>query len=174
MIVIDKTKMVAGANRNFEIFDPLDFLAAVTSHIPIATSICCDTTATPSACSEAVAGLAHGVARTTTSKGLKVRCRLDRRLYTIPSQDLRCSRKPRHVCCEVMISRFQWPRNRPGVLVYKPPLPCGRIRGRAKPSGPGLQLATLKAATSPALPSMVNGTTQSTNKCRYAMDHVIC
>jgi len=32
--VIYKTKMVAGPNRNFEIFDPLDFLAAVTSHIP--------------------------------------------------------------------------------------------------------------------------------------------
>jgi len=32
--VIYKTKMVPGANRNFEIFDPLDFLAAVTSHIP--------------------------------------------------------------------------------------------------------------------------------------------
>lgn len=26
--------MVAGSNRNFEIFDPLDFLAAVTSLIP--------------------------------------------------------------------------------------------------------------------------------------------
>ncbi len=26
--------MVEGPNRNFEIFDPLDFLAAVTSHIP--------------------------------------------------------------------------------------------------------------------------------------------
>jgi hypothetical protein len=32
--VIYKTKMVEGPNRNFEIFDPLDFLAAVTSHIP--------------------------------------------------------------------------------------------------------------------------------------------
>jgi hypothetical protein len=32
--VIYKTKMVAGPNRNFEIFDPLDFFAAVTSHIP--------------------------------------------------------------------------------------------------------------------------------------------
>jgi hypothetical protein len=32
--VIYKTKTVAGPNRNFEIFDPLDFLAAVTSHIP--------------------------------------------------------------------------------------------------------------------------------------------
>jgi hypothetical protein len=32
--VIYKTKMIAGSNRNFEIFDPLDFLAAVTSHIP--------------------------------------------------------------------------------------------------------------------------------------------
>jgi hypothetical protein len=32
--VIYKTKMVRGTNRNFEIFDPLDFLAAVTSHIP--------------------------------------------------------------------------------------------------------------------------------------------
>jgi len=31
---IDKTKMVEGANRNFEIIDPLDFLAAVTSCIP--------------------------------------------------------------------------------------------------------------------------------------------
>jgi len=29
--VIYKTKMVEGPNRNFEIFDPLDFLAAVTS-----------------------------------------------------------------------------------------------------------------------------------------------
>ena len=28
--VIYKTKMVEGPNRNFEIFDPLDFLAAVT------------------------------------------------------------------------------------------------------------------------------------------------
>lgn len=28
------TKMVEGPNRNFEIYDPLDFLAAVTSHIP--------------------------------------------------------------------------------------------------------------------------------------------
>jgi hypothetical protein len=32
--VIYKTKMVEGPNRNFEIFDPLDFLAAATSHIP--------------------------------------------------------------------------------------------------------------------------------------------
>jgi hypothetical protein len=32
--VIYKTKMVPGANRNFEVFNPLDFLAAVTSHIP--------------------------------------------------------------------------------------------------------------------------------------------
>jgi hypothetical protein len=32
--VIYKTKMVEGPNRNFEIFDPLDFLAAVTCHIP--------------------------------------------------------------------------------------------------------------------------------------------
>ena len=32
--VIYTTKMVEGPNRNFEIFDPLDFLAAVTSHIP--------------------------------------------------------------------------------------------------------------------------------------------
>jgi hypothetical protein len=32
--VIYKTKMVPGANRNFEVFDPLDFLAAATSHIP--------------------------------------------------------------------------------------------------------------------------------------------
>ena len=32
--VIYKTKMVEGVKRNFEIFDPLDFLAAVTSHIP--------------------------------------------------------------------------------------------------------------------------------------------
>lgn len=32
--VIYKTKMVDGPNRNFEIFDALDFLAAVTSHIP--------------------------------------------------------------------------------------------------------------------------------------------
>jgi hypothetical protein len=28
------TKMVPGANRNFEVFDPLDFLAAVTAHSP--------------------------------------------------------------------------------------------------------------------------------------------
>ena len=32
--MIYKTRMVEGPNRNFEIFDPLDFLAAVTSHIP--------------------------------------------------------------------------------------------------------------------------------------------
>ena len=32
--MIYKTKMVEGPNRNFEIFDPLDFLAAVTCHIP--------------------------------------------------------------------------------------------------------------------------------------------
>jgi ribosomal protein S27E len=32
--VIYKTKMVVGPNRNFEISDPLDFLAAVTCHIP--------------------------------------------------------------------------------------------------------------------------------------------
>lgn len=32
--VICKTKMVPGPNRNFEIFEPLDFLAAVTCHIP--------------------------------------------------------------------------------------------------------------------------------------------
>jgi hypothetical protein len=32
--VIYKTKMVVGPNRNFEVFDPLDFLASVTSHIP--------------------------------------------------------------------------------------------------------------------------------------------
>ena len=32
--VIYKTKMVAGANRNFEVFDPLDFIAALTAHIP--------------------------------------------------------------------------------------------------------------------------------------------
>ena len=32
--VIYKTKMVQGPNRNFQIFDPLDFLAAVTCHIP--------------------------------------------------------------------------------------------------------------------------------------------
>ena len=31
--VIYKTKMVDGPNRNFELFDPLDFLAAVTSHV---------------------------------------------------------------------------------------------------------------------------------------------
>jgi hypothetical protein len=31
--VIYKTKIVHGANRNFEDFDPLDFLAAMTSHI---------------------------------------------------------------------------------------------------------------------------------------------
>jgi hypothetical protein len=32
--VIYSTKMVEGPNRNFEFFDPLDFLAAMTSHIP--------------------------------------------------------------------------------------------------------------------------------------------
>jgi asparagine N-glycosylation enzyme membrane subunit Stt3 len=32
--VIYKTKMVKGPNRNFQVCDPLDFLAAVTSHIP--------------------------------------------------------------------------------------------------------------------------------------------
>ena len=32
--VIYKTKMVQGPNRNFQIFDPLDFIAAVTCHIP--------------------------------------------------------------------------------------------------------------------------------------------
>jgi len=32
--VIYTTKMVEGPNRKFEIFDPLDFLAAVTCHIP--------------------------------------------------------------------------------------------------------------------------------------------
>ena len=32
--VIYKTKMVGGPNRNFEIFDPLDSRAVVTSHIP--------------------------------------------------------------------------------------------------------------------------------------------
>ena len=31
--VIYKTKMVDGPNRNFELFDPLDFLAAVTSDV---------------------------------------------------------------------------------------------------------------------------------------------
>jgi hypothetical protein len=31
--VIYKTRMVPGANRNFEVFDPLDFLAAVTAYI---------------------------------------------------------------------------------------------------------------------------------------------
>jgi hypothetical protein len=32
--VIYKTKMVKGPNRNFQIYDPLDFLAAVTARIP--------------------------------------------------------------------------------------------------------------------------------------------
>jgi len=32
--VIYRTKMVKGPNRNFQIYDPLTFLAAVTSHIP--------------------------------------------------------------------------------------------------------------------------------------------
>jgi len=32
--VIYKTKMVAGPNRTFEIFDPLDFRAVVSCHIP--------------------------------------------------------------------------------------------------------------------------------------------
>jgi hypothetical protein len=32
--VIYKTKMVKGPNRNFQVYDPLDFLAAVTAHIP--------------------------------------------------------------------------------------------------------------------------------------------
>ncbi len=32
--VIYKTKMVKGPNRNFQFYDPLDFLAAVTAHIP--------------------------------------------------------------------------------------------------------------------------------------------
>ena len=32
--VIYRTKMVRGPNRNFQVYDPLDFLAAVTAHIP--------------------------------------------------------------------------------------------------------------------------------------------
>ena len=32
--VIYRTKMVKGPNRNFQVYDPLDFLAAVTAHIP--------------------------------------------------------------------------------------------------------------------------------------------
>ena len=32
--VIYKTKLVKGLNRDFGIYDPLDFLAAVTAHIP--------------------------------------------------------------------------------------------------------------------------------------------
>jgi len=32
--VIYRTKMVKGPNRNFQVYDPLTFLAAATSHIP--------------------------------------------------------------------------------------------------------------------------------------------
>ena len=32
--VIYKTKKVKGPNRNFQAYDPLDFLAVVTAHIP--------------------------------------------------------------------------------------------------------------------------------------------
>lgn len=32
--VIYRTKMVKGPNRNFQVYNPLDFLAAVTAHIP--------------------------------------------------------------------------------------------------------------------------------------------
>ena len=32
--VIYKTKMVKRPNRNFQVYDPLDFMAAVTAHIP--------------------------------------------------------------------------------------------------------------------------------------------
>jgi hypothetical protein len=43
--VIHKTKMVEGANRNLEIFVPLDFLAAVTYRIPNPASTWSGTTA---------------------------------------------------------------------------------------------------------------------------------
>jgi len=32
--VIYRTKMVKGPNRNFQVYDPLDFLANLTAHIP--------------------------------------------------------------------------------------------------------------------------------------------
>ncbi len=92
--VIYKTKMVPGANRSFEVFDPLDFLAAVTAHIPNRGEHLAGITDGIRACSGVGAGARGGSRRRSNRCRPQMRRRTLRRHGPIGRASSRRSSRP--------------------------------------------------------------------------------